>query len=370
MTDHNEIRFAAGGLALLGLCLRGVVTLYYADGKRILEEISLLPRQDGRRANIYKRWDWWLAPLPFVWLWLDIVVGVLIAAWLDHPAGWAGLTVWVGGRMRALQEVGHNAVHRALCNEPGYTPGGRYPFQWWLSDIFYQFVVFKGDMASRKVTHVERHHRQPNHPNLDPNRARVQEGGMVAPLTITRFYSRLFFPLSLAGLWNTLVTLGRGFRVNRNRTAVALRVTTVAAVAAVLFATGGWPGVVFGWLAPLVTTYPVFAWVALLAKHRWFLSASAARPRDQEYVAGRPTDYPGLAGVLVRLFVSPMSDAYHLAHSLYPTVRWNYLPAIDQHLKIVDARYTAHASRGLLFPRDGIPTALSELRDRLTRGEL
>jgi fatty acid desaturase len=65
------------------------------------------------------------------------------------------------------------------------------------------------------------------------------------------------------------------------------------------------------------------------------------------------------------VFICPSSDAYHLAHSLYPGVRWNYLPAIDRVLKVDEPRYSQHASEGLLLSSDGIPSALSELRDRL-----
>ena len=45
-----------------GPFLRAVVATYYTDGARILEELSLVSRRDGRRANIYKRWDRRLAP--------------------------------------------------------------------------------------------------------------------------------------------------------------------------------------------------------------------------------------------------------------------------------------------------------------------
>ena len=128
----------------------------------------------------------------------------------------------------------------------------------------------------------------------------------------------------------------------------------------------GWRGIVFGWLLPLLTTYQLFAWWALLAEHRWFVEGTPRTRADIEYLAGRPTDYRGIGGWLVRALVSPSSDAFHLAHSLYPGLRWNYLPAIDRHLKINEPRYTAHASEGLLVTRYGIPSALSELRERLS----
>jgi fatty acid desaturase len=68
----------------------------------------------------------------------------------------------------------------------------------------------------------------------------------------------------------------------------------------------------------------------------------------------------------VSRLVFPLSDRYHLAHSLYPYVRWSYLPAIDRHLRAHDPHYAVYQSAGLLFPRGPLPAALSELRERLS----
>jgi len=60
-----------------------------------------------------------------------------------------------------------------------------------------------------------------------------------------------------------------------------------------------------------------------------------------------------------------MSDAYHLAHHVYPNVRYQYLPSVDRALKINEPRYTQYISRGMIFGSDGQPAALSELYYRL-----
>lgn len=350
-------------IGALSLVLRAVVALYYADGQRVLRILRLAPRVEGVREQYYRPFDAWLAPFPFLWIWLDIVAAVLAASLVGRAWAWALVVIWVGGRFRALQEFGHNAVHFALCRSHG--------FQWWLSDFFYQFPAFKRDMFSRQVTHTREHHRHPNHPSNDPNRLRVAAGGMVFPLTQAQFYVRLLYPLTRRGVRDNLSQMARNARLNRNGIVVACRLASLALAGGVLYLAGGWQGVLFGWVLPLLTSYPLFAWLALLAEHRWFADAApeGADRLAQELHAGRPTDYAGLSGWLVRRLVSPTSDAYHLAHSLYPGVRWNYLPVIDRQLKIDNPEYTRFASSGLLHARDGIPSALSELRARLCPAE-
>ncbi|MBM7115178.1 fatty acid desaturase family protein [Archangium primigenium] len=345
-------------LVAVTLSFRAAVFLHHSDPEQALRVSRLRPRKEGQRDALYQRGDEFFAPLPFLWAWLDIFVGVLLARWVDHPLAWFALTFWVGGRFRALQEFGHNAVHYALCRSRGW--------QWWLSDVFYQFTAFKRDMHSRQITHTQEHHRHPNHEQLDPNRARVRDGGMQSGLTQAQFIARLFYPLTPAGLWVSFRTMVRNSLLNHSRTTAGARVVTLLALGALLYAAAGWKGIAWGWLVPLMTTYSLFAWVSLLTEHRWFISPSWSEDRlTREFLAGRPTDYRGVTGWLVRVFICPSSDAYHLAHSLYPGVRWNYLPAIDAVLKVDEPRYTAHASEGLFFSRDGIPSALSELNERL-----
>lgn len=350
-----EIVAALAGTDLL---LRVIIHRYYADSGRVLRILRLKPRRSEGREQYYKPLDAWLAPFPFIWTWIEIVLGVILASACDHAWGWAALIVWVGGRFRALQEFGHNAVHFALCRS--------HAWQWWLSNFFYQFPAFKRDMQSRHVTHTLEHHRHPNHESKDPNRARVQRGGMAYPLTPKQFYWRLLYPLSYSGIRENISMMFRHSLLNHRFSTVVFRLISIMTVGGTLYWAGGWLGVLFGWFLPLVTSYPLFAWLSLLTEHRWFVHGQSADRQELEYLMGRPTDYVGVTGWFVRVLISPTSDAYHLAHSLYPGVRWNYLPAIDRQLKKEDPRYTAHASQGLLYSRDGIPSALSELRQRLT----
>lgn len=348
---------ALAWVIVLDLAMRAAVALYYRDSTRILRLLRLTPREPGRIETYYRPLDAWFAPLPFLWTWLDIVAGVLLGMLIPSPLVWLAVVLWSGGRMRALQEFGHNAVHFALCRS--------HAWQWWLSDLFYQFPVFKRDMHSRHKTHTVEHHRNPNHPSLDPNRARVIAGGYVAGVSPTTFYARLLYPLMPAGARANFSMMVRNSLLNHSRWTAFARCVSLVAAVAVLYWAGGWKGIVFGWLLPLVTSYPVFAWVSLLTEHRWLIEGSPDDRLELEYLMGRPTDYFGMSGWLVRVFIAPTSDAYHLVHSLYPGVRWNYLPAIDRHLKVHEPRYASNASEGLLIRRGNAPAALSELYERL-----
>jgi len=344
-------------LVAADLFMRAAVAWYYRDHERVLRILKLKERQ-GPLEPYYRKYDAWTAPLPFVWTWLEILALIVVATAVERALVWLLAIVLIGGRFRALQEFGHNAVHFALCRS--------HRWQWLLSDWFYQFPAFKRDMYSRQITHTKEHHRHPNHESLDPNRARVRDGGMVAPLSSWQFYGRLLYPLTLRGATDNVRTMLRNSRMNHSRGTAALRVLCLAGLSLLLYAIGGWRAIVLGWLVPMLTSYPLFVWLALLTEHRWFVERPPAGSRfDLECWAGRPTDYAGVSGWLVRILVSPTSDAYHLAHSLYPGVRWNHLPAIDRALKVADARYTAHASSGLLFASEHAPSALSELRERL-----
>lgn len=343
-------------LIIADVTMRSVVTLYYSDHRHILRIVNLVGGV-GRRPAYYHRFDPVLAPLPFLWAWLEITLWVLLARWFNVAAIWCVAIVGIGGRFRALQEFGHNAVHFALCRSRSW--------QWLLADFFYQFPAFKRDMHSREITHTKEHHRNPNHDSRDPNRARVAAGGMKGAISRGGFWRALLFPLTPVGFVANCTVMYRNTMLNFNWATLAVRLSSIMCFGWVFYTLAGWRGILLGWCVPLLTTYPLFAWIALLTEHRWFVEERPGGRRENEMWVGRPTDYPGVSGLIVRMLISPTSDAYHLAHSLYPGVRWNYLPTIDRFLKINDARYTAHASQGLLVSKVSIPSALSELRERL-----
>lgn len=345
-------------LALATIALRAIFTVRYADEQRILKVIGRAGTSE--RTPYYKPLDALFAPLPFLWCWLDIAILIRLGALAGRWEPWGLIAVLIAGRMRALQEIGHNAVHCALCRSRDW--------QWFLSNVFFQLPLMKRDMHSRFVTHVKEHHRTPNHPDKDPNLRRIVEGGVRPGITARGFYLRLLFPFSPRGFWiNLRTSLLNSTKGNSSWRVVALRVAVVAATLALVWSCGGAAGLVFGYLVPLLLVYPWFSWISILVEHRWFCADDAARDRWQmECINCRPTEFPGVSGWIVSRLIFPLSDRYHLAHSLFPYVRWNYLPPIDRYLREHDPYYPTYRSEGLLFPRGPLPAALSELKQRVT----
>lgn len=339
--------------------LRAVYAVRYADHDWILQVIATDGGKGSDRPRYHRRFDAAFAPLPFVWTWIDLLLAIRLGAVIDHPALWIAVMLFVAGRMRALQEIGHNAVHCALARSRDWN--------WFLSNVFFQLPLMKRDMASRFITHVREHHRTPNHPEKDPNLRRIIEGGMRPGISAREFHWRLLFPFTPRGFWiNLRTSLVNSTRGNASWRTAMLRVVVVVATALVLWQTGGARGVVLGYVVPLLWFYPWFSWISILGEHRWFAPDDHAKDRWQmECINCRPTAFPGLLGWLIGGLIFPLSDKYHLAHSLYPYVRWDYLPTIDRHLRATDPHYPVYASIGLLIARGDRPAALSELRQRL-----
>lgn len=107
-------------------------------------------------------------------------------------------------------------------------------------------------------------------------------------------------------------------------------------------------GVVLCYLIPAVTVYPLFAWWSQLVEHRWYQSIQDTG-RAREFDSGRVIDAGFFTRRLIEFTVLPFGDSLHLAHSLYPSVRWNYLPAIHRIHMQADPRYRSLRVGGLFF---------------------
>jgi fatty acid desaturase len=277
-----------------------------------------------------------------------------VPAFIGAPA----LTVVAAARFRFLQEVGHTALHGALCRSRRW--------QWLLSDAFANGPLFRADSAHRFIAHVREHHMHVNELDGDPNIARFIRIGFVPGLTTRRFAIKLLHPLTPSGFGETVASSVKNATSNRSVFIAAVRVASVGCAVALFFWLGGAQGLLAGYVIPMLTIYPLFSWISLLVEHRWFVPDRLTDRRLRECTVGRPTEYPGLLGWALSRALFPASDRLHLAHSLHPALRWNHLAAVDRALRNADLQYTRYASVGLLKARALRPSALSDLRIRMT----
>jgi len=195
----------------------------------------------------------------------------------------------------------------------------------------------------------------------------VIKAGMTPGISPIQFGWALLYPVTPRGLVdNVRGNLRDAVHENAGAGVVALRIAVTVGFVALFLVLGGWQGWLVGHVLPVFAVYPLFAWWSLLSKHRWHTHYDETLDRkNHDFEHGRATDFDGVAGMVQRYLLFPMSDAYHLAHHMYPFVRSEYMPSIDHQLKIQEPRYTKYISRGMLFGSEGQPAALSELYHRL-----
>jgi fatty acid desaturase len=362
---------AVFALILVALTLRGLdVAYHYGDVIRVRSLTPPVPHADvswfrhAFRSLGPKPLDNYLAALTFVSAWQLIAAAALVFDSSESLIVRGLCLLFVGGRFRELQEIGHFAIHGVLC------PSRRLGLL--LTDIFCQFPLFKPSAYFRHRTHVAEHHPHANLDGRDPNLGDFNVAGLVPGITVLQYWRGVFFPLTAAGILLLLKgCLTNLLHRNHGTGEFLLRALIVSLITLPMVMFGSTWEIVWIYLVPLVVVYPLFAWLSQVVEHRWFLPQPDDRSRlGRELAFGRPTEYAGLSGLLIRQNIFPFGDSYHLAHSLFPNVRWNYLPAVHELLKRHLEGYMDHASQGLFWHPAGTPSATSELRERLTRSSL
>ncbi|WP_367141000.1 MULTISPECIES: fatty acid desaturase [Streptomyces] len=324
----------------VGIALRQADRVWAARGcPRAARASELIALQRSRATN-------WAPTLLLTGQWLQIAGWWLLAAQGPLPSAVAAVGVAV--QFRHLQEISHFAVHGVLARTAAANR--------LLGEAFAHLPLGLSPIAVRRRRHVREHH-----PNAtlasDPNRAELREAGLTPGTARLQFAVALLFPLTPRGLRTTVTTLAANVYRSPGRMAA------LAAVLAAADMAGGPAAVVFGVLVPRLLLYPQLAHLSLLVEHIWF---------DPEPRTGSPAEVE--AGRCLRLYPHrrllaalasatwlPYGDLYHYAHSTHPSVRWNYLPALERSL--APPHFTPSA---LLWGRGSV---MRRHRDALSRLE-
>ncbi|WP_395857360.1 fatty acid desaturase family protein [Cystobacter fuscus] len=306
--------------------------------------------------------DNYFAILPFAWTYLLIIASVIAFNTFDSFIVRGLLVLFVTGRFRSLQEIGHFAVHGALCPN----------LKWgmFLANVLYQFPALMPEAKARKDIHVRRHHSSVNMDH-DPDLKELLDVGLKPGISNARFWSALFFPLTWRGLLARLKEMLSYLLADRFSLNFFLRIATIATVVGLFVAFDSVNALIFLYVVPVFITYPLFYWLAHVALHRWFAPCDPTLGYyERELELGRPTEFKGPMGFIVRHNIFPLGDSYHLAHSLFPNVRWNYLPQVDAIMKRYSPKYSENMSCDLIIPGRSLPSAISELRERVVAGRM
>lgn len=306
----------------------------------------------------YKKLDNYFAVFPFIWSWLYIIAAIILFHQIDNLALRFILILFVTGRMRSLQEIGHFAVHGALCQNLKYSM--------FLANILYQFPAFMPEASERRKTHVLQHHNSVNMPH-DPDLKELTDKGLQPNISKVQFWTKLFYYLTPKGLFDRLKECWHYLSFNVFSLNFYLRIITVSIISFTFIYLHLYLEFICLYIVPILITYPLFYWLAHVALHRWYTACdSNIEYHQRELIIGRPTNFIGITGFIIKNNLFPVGDSYHLAHSLFPIIRWTHLPQIDKILKKYCSVYGDNASFSLFFTTNGYPSVFSELEERLT----
>ena len=221
------------------------------------------------------------------------------------------------------------------------------------------------DIKERRKRHFQHH--QYAGTDLDPNVETFRAIGMTPVLSKRRFMYYCCFPVTPGGVWNTIRNVHHSVK-RRTQNQRGLLGVVVFACMGILFSLGVLANGLVVFVVARLFIYPWLSWISSLVEHRWFVDTGNDEVRVVECHVGRPTVYKGVTGALVRAVLFPYGDSYHLAHSLYPGVQYNFLPYVNSYCFATVPKYAEHYSVGLLLPGHvSRPSALSELYYTMTK---
>jgi fatty acid desaturase len=242
--------------------------------------------------------------------WLQVVLPVVAAVWLDHPLVWVAAFLVAGRNFARLSILAHEAAHRLLFSHRGVNDGvGR----WLLAyPAFVPLDVYRrGHLA---------HHGDelgPDEPDM----------GLYVGYPVSRASLRRKLVRDAVGIsgWKNLKPLLGAVRSPSARP-VALRIIGAQVALLAICAAFGRPELyLFLWLAPWMTVWRVLNRLRSIAEHGG-MQRSSDRRLTTHHVRQRP---------LARFWIVPYNTGWHLAHHVDIGVPWRHLPALHQEL--VDA---------------------------------
>ncbi|WP_175485015.1 fatty acid desaturase [Pseudovibrio axinellae] len=359
MTDYFFVLLIA-----LGLVAFVLDPLYHLNECRKIAGLKgVTDIHAARRAFSHyrpKKLDSILGPIQFVGHWL-VIIGMIGLAFHIQLFVFDLLTIWViCSQLRALEELGHMAIHGIL--------GGSKKSQILLADSLFQFPALMSSAEERRHRHCVLHHPNANLLDVDPGLRDFIEIGFVPGISKFKFWLGVFHPCTPKGIYERCRGILSHFK--RDLTSpyrLTLRIVGIVATIAPFLLLGWGYGFLMFYLIPLLIVFPQFYWFSQVVEHRWFENVDGMDPLERELTSCRPTLYEGISGAIIRNSIFPIGDNHHLAHSLFPYLRWSYLGAADQLLIDNMPEYGKNTSRGLFFNSKKSLSAISYLRTTMIK---
>lgn len=347
-------------LILLAFFLQAIDYAYHYASIRSIKKIDRIESIKEAHVNFKKigigakPFDNLIGIFPFLWSWLFIISAILICFLFNNIVLSIATSFFIATRMRALQEIGHFAMHGTLVKSKklGFI----------LTNIFCQYPLFLSDSTKRQISHCVKHHPNAGVIGKDPNIDEFISIGFKPKISYSKFIYCVLYPITPKGIANKFANIFNNYsEINFLRVLISLLLIVP------FIMQGHYLELVLFYIVPVILIYPQLAWISQIVEHRWFVeSESNIDKHKRELIIGRPTFYNGITGFFIKATIFPFGDSFHLAHSLFQYARFNYLASINKVLS-KNSDYMRYASRGLFFKSSNSShSAFSELRERMT----
>ena len=297
--------------------------------------------------------------VDFLSIWVVIFGIIIIAGFYDNLALYIAVSIVIGGRFRALEELAHFSMHNALFTSRKF---GRS-----MADLVSQFPLFNPPTAFWTSFHCAQHH-----PNVgteeDPAFSSLLDAGFKQGMTSGEFWSCLLTPLSVSGVIQTLKYALEGFDPRKNQySVIVLRITSILFIYCSIATLVGFKPLLLCVLPALLLWLPLFSWISLICEHNWFEQANDnLNTISKEIKLGKRTHFAGLSGLFFKALIFPVGDTYHLTHSILPSLHFRFLPWANKILESTYPEYmeAQHTSGFWIRNKNGSKGSLSFIYDK------
>lgn len=248
--------------------------------------------------------------LTIAFAWVQVIVPMVIAVWVNHPLVWIAAFLVEGRSFALLAILAHEAAHRLLFTSHSVND---FVGKWLLGcPAFVPLDAYRyGHLA---------HHRD----EMGPEEPDLQ---LYADYPITRASMARKLLRDATGIsgWKNLRGLLGALRSARSRRIALEIIGAQVALIAVCFAIGHpWLWLLL-WFLPWMTVWRVLNRLRAIAEHGGMVRSSDRRETThvihQSWVA--------------RFWIVPYNTGFHLAHHVDIAIGWRQLPAL--HRELVDA---------------------------------
>lgn len=250
-----------------------------------------------------------------------------------------GAILLISARMRALDSFTHEASHGNLFRNP--------TLNYWAGLLLCAFPV-GSSLTAYRVSHAD-HHRYLADPERDPDRVRYRELGVDAFPTdrpqLIRHFLKVFLLMHVPGyVWGAVKGYVYSPEVPQFEQ-IARWLFWGGAIALILVC--GWEReFLLFWLVPYLSLFQIIRYLSEISEHGGLYGAyDATRPIRRELQVTRSN----FCHPLLRFFVYPLGDRFHILHHLYPSVpHYNY-ERVHELLLEDDAYRQGHHCYGYFF---------------------